>query len=64
MSVVTSIIDRQRAGAKRPAADEAALKRIAMQIVIQLPEDTGEAIDVLKYAESLVRSYLEEPRPA
>jgi hypothetical protein len=33
-------------------------RRIAIQIAAQLPEDAGEAIRVLRHAETLVRSFL------
>lgn len=38
------------------------LKRQALQIVVQLPDDPGEARAVLDYARSLVREYLGEDR--
>lgn len=45
----------------RPAGEEAALKRLAIQIAAQLPEGTAEALAVLEYAKTLVRSFLGDP---
>lgn len=42
---------------------EAALKRLAMQIVLQLPEQAEEAIEVLEHAKSLVESFMSRSRP-
>ena len=56
MSVVTSIQDHKRN--KRPSADEAGLRRLAVQIVVMLPPDTEEALDVLDHARTLVRTFL------
>lgn len=50
--------------AKTPQPPEAvALKRLAIQIVAQLPEGEDDALAVLEYAKTLVRSFLADPRP-
>jgi hypothetical protein len=41
----------------------AALKRHAIQIAAQLPEREEDALAVLEYAKTLVRSFLGDPRP-
>lgn len=38
--------------------EELWLKRQAIQVVMQLPDDQGEALRVLEYARSLVTSFL------
>lgn len=53
---------------KDAASEEIWLKRQALQVVMQLPDDAEEALIVLKYAEGLVKNYLAEkpktePRP-
>jgi hypothetical protein len=40
-----------------------ARKRLAMQIAAQLPADEEEALAVLEYAKTIVRSFLADPRP-
>lgn len=47
---------------RHPEVDMA-LRRQAVQIVAQLPQDEEEAQAVLDYAKSLVRLFLGEPRP-
>lgn len=42
-------------------ADDLRLRRDALQIVLQLPFDQAEALQVLKYAEELVRGFLAGP---
>jgi hypothetical protein len=49
--------------------DSARLRREALQIVMQLPSDEAEALQVLSYADELVRGFLagkpyEKPPPA
>jgi hypothetical protein len=44
--------------------DEGWKRRHAVQIVAQLPENPGEALEVLELARSLVQSFLMEPQPA
>lgn len=44
--------------------DDGALRREALQICLQLPQDSSEALIVLRYAEELVRGFLAGPRPA
>jgi hypothetical protein len=36
------------------------LKRMALQVVMQLPDDTGDALRVLAYARHLVEGFLSE----
>jgi hypothetical protein len=38
---------------------ERALKRQAMNIVVQLPEDPGEALRILDYARELIEEWVE-----
>jgi hypothetical protein len=42
----------------RPPTRDAELKRLALQLAAQLPEDTQEALDALEYTKTLVRSFL------
>lgn len=39
------------------------LRRQAIQITAQLPDNTAEALAVLDYARDLVTGFLEEPEP-
>lgn len=54
-------------GAMRDNADDLKLRREALQIAIQLPENESDALAVLKYAEELVRGFLagrpSDPKP-
>lgn len=40
------------------------LKRLALQLVVQLPEDVEEALITLRLAETVVRSFVAAPRPS
>lgn len=40
---------------KQPTEKDKRLRRLAMQIAVQLPEDEGDALDVLRIAKTLVR---------
>lgn len=40
--------------------DRKALKRLAMQLAVQLPEDRREALIVLQYCERLVVDFIED----
>jgi len=42
---------------------EAHLRRLALQLVVQLPADPQEALDCLDLAKVAVRSFLAEPTP-
>jgi hypothetical protein len=42
---------------------EAHLRRLALQIVVQLPADPQEALDCLELAKDAVRAFLVDPRP-
>jgi len=46
------------------AVRDAALRRLAIQIAGQLPEETEDALAVLAYARRLVREFLAEGEPA
>lgn len=59
MEVVQMVSKRKP---RRPG-EEAALRRLAVQLAGQLPENTEEAIRVLDLAKTLVRSFLAEPEP-
>lgn len=41
-----------------------ALKRLAIQIAAQLPENEQEALAVLDLAKTIVQSFLADPKPA
>jgi flagellar biosynthesis regulator FlaF len=47
----------------RLPAREAELKRLALQLAAQLPEDTQEALDALDYTRTLVRAFLGDLEP-
>lgn len=47
---------------RRTKTEEAALKRLAIQIAAQLPEGHDDAIAVLEHAKTLVRSFLGDSR--
>jgi hypothetical protein len=47
----------------RPPTREGELKRLALQLAAQLPEDTQEALDALDYTKTLVRSFLGDGGP-
>jgi len=64
MTAITLIADFEKKGDKGDAAKEARLKRLAIQIAAQLPEDTGDALSVLEHTQTLVRSFLAHSRPA
>lgn len=40
------------------SSDDLRLRRDALQIVLQLPEDQSEALQVLAYAEVLVKGFM------
>jgi hypothetical protein len=42
---------------------EAELRRLALQLAVQLPEDTQEALDTIEHLRALVRSFMGEPVP-
>lgn len=48
---------------KRPPPRERRLKRLAMQIAVQLPDDRQEALDVLEHAKTLVRAFVGDSSP-
>lgn len=50
----------KRSKPRRPGED-AALRRLAIQIAGQLPESPDEALAVLEHCKTLVRSFLAEP---
>lgn len=60
MSSVTSIGGYRRS---RDPGREMQLKRLAIQLAAQLPDDTQEALDVLEHAKTLVRAFLADSRP-
>lgn len=47
----------------RPRGQEQALKRLALQIAVQLPIEEEEALAVLEHAKALVRSFLGDLEP-
>lgn len=59
MGIVTKLVAERAI----PSERDAWLRRRALQIVAELPEDEGEAIAVLEHAETLVRSFLARPKP-
>lgn len=54
MNVVTPL----RTEAIRPTEREARLKRLAIQLAAQLPEDAAEALMALRYTETLLTGFL------
>lgn len=60
MSGITSIADYRKA---RSPEREAHLRRLALQLVIQLPADPQDALDCLDLAKTAVRGFLADPRP-
>lgn len=40
------------------------LRRLAIQIAAQLPEDVGDALATLDLAKTLVRSFMGDPKPS
>lgn len=61
MHGVQSISDFRRE--KVDPARERDLRRLALQLVAQLPENTRDALDALEYAKTFVRAFLAEPEP-
>jgi hypothetical protein len=51
-------------GPKRPSSRERRLKKLALQIAVQLPDDPEEALEVLNLAKTLVRAFVSDPKPA
>lgn len=60
MSSVTSIEGYRRS--RVPGRDQQ-LKRLAIQLAAQLPDDEGEALDVLEHVRTLLHSFLADSRP-
>lgn len=60
MSSVTSMEGYRRS--RVPGRDQQ-LKRLAIQLAAQLPDDEMEAEDVLDYVRTLLRGFLNESRP-
>lgn len=58
-----TVLDGGRSHAACDEGREAALKRLALQIVLQLPEQRGEALAVLDHAKTVVESFMGHPRP-
>ena len=50
-----------RPRSKPASGEDAAFKRMAIQIAAQLPEKTDDALTVLRHCETLVRSFLGDP---
>lgn len=61
MPDVTSISEYRAA---HPRARDAHLKRLALQLAAQLPDDPDEALEALEHTKTLVRSFLAETRPS
>lgn len=59
MNVVTSISDHLRPREGR----EAQLRRLAVELAVQLPTEVPEALRVLGYTETIVRSFLADSGP-
>lgn len=60
MSSVTSLEGYRRS--RTPGRDQQ-LKRLAIQLAAQLPDDADEAEDVLEHVKTLLRSFLGDSRP-
>lgn len=61
MSCVIAMPDRLQ---PKATPENAALKRLAIQIAAQLPEKEEEALAVLEHAKTLVRSFLGDYGPS
>lgn len=57
---VASLDDYRRG---RTPERDAHLRRLALQLVVQLPADTQDALDCLDMAKAAVRAFLADPRP-
>ena len=55
------VIQMTRRPKEHRPREDAALRRLAIQIAGQLPESPSEALEVLEYCKTLVRSFLAEP---
>lgn len=60
MAGVTSISGYRRAA--NPKRD-GELRRLAMQLALQLPEDPTEGVEVVEHMKTLVRSFMGDPKP-
>jgi HEPN domain-containing protein len=60
MNGVTSLLEYRKG---RSPEREAHLRRLALQLVVQLPEDIQEAVDCLELAKVAVRTFLGDPKP-
>jgi len=58
-----STVHKIRTEKTRNPDREAALRRLALQIAIQLPESPDEAVRVLDYAKTIVGLFLGGPKP-
>jgi len=58
---VTSLGDYRRG---RSPEREAHMRRLALQLAVQLPADTGDALDCLDMAKTAVRSFLAAAGPS
>lgn len=63
MSEITPVI-RLVSKNNMALGSEGRLKRLAIQIAAQLPDDAGEALSVLAHAETIVRSFLSDSKPS
>ncbi len=57
------VIPLARKPKPKSAEEVAALKRLAIQVTAQLPDSEPDALAVLEYAKTLVRSFLGEREP-
>lgn len=61
MSQVASLSDYR--GTRNPERD-VELRRLALQLAVQLPNDGQEALTTIGHMETLVRGFLGDTRPA
>lgn len=59
--MAVAFLDAYRRG--RTPEREVHLRRLALQLVVQLPSDTDDALDCLEMAKTAVRAFLSDPRP-
>ena len=58
-----STVHKIRTEKARNPEREAALRRLALQIAVQLPESPDEAVRVLDYAKTIVGLFLGDSKP-
>lgn len=60
MPGVASMSEYRRATSPKRTGE---MKRLAMQLALQLPEDPSEAAEVVEHMQTLVRAFMGDPKP-